>query len=159
MSVKKQKNTTTLSFAEKEMFLKAFYQQDLDIAKKELNNSYENSDTELFINTVMQQGIILKKEDYQDYQEKISKKSKNKFESFIDLHGCCRVEAKRKLIDFIEKSKLKGHRNLLVIHGKGFGIVKSVVYDVIKHHQGIKSYKKPALKLGGSGAVIIYLKE
>lgn len=158
MSTKKQKNIIILSFEEQEMFLKAFYEQDLSFLKNNSNN-YQISEKETFINTVMQQGVILKEEDYKLSYKECKKVSKKYFDSSIDLHGFCRVEARKKLLEFIEKSKIKGCKNLLIIHGKGSGIIKNVVYDVIRHHQDIKNFKKATLKLGGSGSVLIYLKE
>jgi DNA-nicking Smr family endonuclease len=40
-------------------------------------------------------------------------------QAHVDLHGHTREEAKKELLRFIEESHRKGHRLLLVVHGRG----------------------------------------
>ena len=40
-------------------------------------------------------------------------------QAHVDLHGHTREEAKKELLRFIEESHRKGHRHVLVVHGRG----------------------------------------
>ena len=41
------------------------------------------------------------------------------FQAHLDLHGLTRAEAKEQLSVFLQASRLKGHRCVLVVHGRG----------------------------------------
>ena len=66
----------------------------------------------------------------------------------IDLHGMDRVYARIKTIEFINDSiKLKRNR-IIIIHGKGEGILKEEVYKVLKSNKYVKDYKLDGFNIG-----------
>ena len=146
-----------MSKSDREMFLNAFYQGEMPT--KEHKNHKPISQEDIFLNEALYGKIVLKKEDYEENSQiKSRKRSKYSVDSIIDLHGNFQVDAKKKLLNFIAISQQKGLKKLLVIHGKGSGALKGLVYELIKSHCDIIDYEKPPSKLGGQGAVIIYLK-
>lgn len=146
-----------MSKTDKEMFLNAFYQGE--IPTKEHKERKADSEENIFLNEALHGKIVLKKEDYEENRQiKSRKRSKYSVDSMIDLHGNFQIDAKKKLLNFIAISQQRGLKKLLIIHGKGSGALKSLVYDLIKNHCDIIDYEKPPSKLGGQGAVIIYLK-
>lgn len=66
----------------------------------------------------------------------------------IDLHGYDRVSARIKTEEFINDSiKLKNKR-VVIIHGKGAGIVKDEVHKVLKTNKNVLSYKIDGFNTG-----------
>ncbi len=60
---------------------------------------------------------------------------------YIDLHGLTKIEAKIKTNEFITDSlKLKNY-DIIIIHGKGAGIVKMGVHEYLKSDKRVKEYK------------------
>ena len=58
----------------------------------------------------------------------------------IDLHGEDRVNALIKVDEFIiESIKLK-HKEIIIIHGIGEGILKKAIHDYLKKDKRVKSY-------------------
>jgi len=77
------------------------------------------------------------------------------FDDEIDLHGYTREEAIRELEELVFVSSSK---TLLIIHGKGSGILKSGVRAFVRNSKNIKSYEfGENINLpGGDGVTIIY---
>lgn len=77
------------------------------------------------------------------------------FDDDIDLHGYTREEAIQELEELVFTSSSK---TLLIIHGKGSGILKSAVRAFIRKSRHIKSYEfGENINLpGGDGVTVIY---
>lgn len=86
----------------------------------------------------------------------------SKVEATLDLHGLSREEAYEKLTKFLERARKQGKRHLLIITGKGKGILKTALplwLDAPKFRAGI-SVMAPALpEKGGDGALRVLLKK
>lgn len=73
----------------------------------------------------------------------------------IDLHGMDRVGARIKTEEFINDSiKLKS-KKIVIIHGKGTGIVKDEVYKCLRYNKHVIDYKLDGFN---TGITIINLK-
>jgi DNA mismatch repair protein MutS2 len=83
------------------------------------------------------------------------KKKTFHFDDDIDLHGYTREEAIKELEELVFTSSSK---TLLIIHGKGSGVLKSAVRAFVRKSQHIKSYEfGENINLpGGDGVTIIY---
>jgi len=57
------------------------------------------------------------------------------FQPELDLHGLCISEALRLLDQWIDQALLAGHRHLLVIHGKGKGLLREQVHNYLKTNE------------------------
>jgi len=72
------------------------------------------------------------------------------------------MRAEAALIDldkFVDDAMTVGADRLRVIHGKGTGVLRSVVWDYLKSHPGVESYKLAEREEGGAGATIVWLKK
>lgn len=59
----------------------------------------------------------------------------------LDLHGCNRYEALLKMEEFINDNiKLKNHL-IIVIHGKGLGILKKEIQEALRKNKRVIAYK------------------
>ena len=74
----------------------------------------------------------------------------------IDLHGLNRYEASIKTNEFIKDNILLKSRFIMIIHGKGEGIVKKSVIDTLRKNKFVKEFK---LDYYNSGATVVMLKE
>ena len=73
----------------------------------------------------------------------------------IDLHGYDRVSARIKTDEFISDSIKLKRKKVVIIHGKGTGIVKEEVYKYLKNNKNILSYN---LYWNNPGVTIVELK-
>ena len=83
------------------------------------------------------------------------KKKTFHFDDDVDLHGYTREEAIQELEEVVFTSSSK---TILVIHGKGSGILKSAVRAFVRKSQHIKGYEfGENINLpGGDGVTVIY---
>ncbi|MDD6878690.1 MAG: Smr/MutS family protein [bacterium] len=59
----------------------------------------------------------------------------------IDLHGENRESARVLLNEFINDNYKLHYKNLIIIHGKGSGILKSTVHEELRRNKLVKSFK------------------
>ncbi|MBL8915448.1 MAG: Smr/MutS family protein [Archangium sp.] len=88
-------------------------------------------------------------------------------QAHLDLHGLTRDEAKPKLDAFIQKSRIDGHRCVLVITGRGLHskdqipVLKEGVQQWLargKQHKQVLAFCTARPKDGGAGAVYVLLR-
>ena len=83
-------------------------------------------------------------------------------EARVDLHGMIQSEAHAALNDFIAESHMAGLRNVLVITGKGQGVLKNAVprwlnQPPLRAH--VLSFGYAQQKDGGAGALYVLLRK
>lgn len=76
----------------------------------------------------------------------------------IDLRGCRADEALKRLAKQIDNARLLGESEISVLHGKGDGILKTVLRDYLKECPEVESFKAARLDAGGEGITQIKLK-
>ena len=76
----------------------------------------------------------------------------------LDLHGVDRVKAMERLQSFVSQSSRRGISLLLVIHGKGTGVVEETVRKVLDDHKAVAEHVSAPARLGGNGARVVRLK-
>lgn len=81
-----------------------------------------------------------------------------KFSYQLDLRGCRADEALNKLSKHIDQARLLGESELSILHGKGDGILKTVIRNYLKEHSEIESFKAAAVEFGGEGITKIKLR-
>ena len=59
----------------------------------------------------------------------------------IDLHGEDRVNALRKVDEFINDSIKLKYKRIVVIHGKGSWILKEAIHNYLKNDKRVKEYE------------------
>ncbi|MGI6296755.1 MAG: endonuclease MutS2 [Armatimonadota bacterium] len=76
----------------------------------------------------------------------------------IHLRG---LRAEQALIDvdkYLDDAMAGGLQQVRIIHGKGTGTLRQVVWDLLKNHPGVKSYRLGESSEGGSGATVVTMK-
>lgn len=58
----------------------------------------------------------------------------------IDLHGYDRDSARVATNDFVEENIILGNEMIVIIHGKGSGIVKNEVHETLKNNRNVSVY-------------------
>lgn len=64
----------------------------------------------------------------------------NRFPS-IDLHGYDRDSSRVAVNDFIHDNKIMGNEIIVIVHGKGEGIVKNEVHKTLSRNKDVLEYK------------------
>ena len=59
----------------------------------------------------------------------------------IDLHGFDRESATLAVKDFIRENNVMGNKKIIVIHGKGPGILRESILSYLKNDKLVLSYK------------------
>ena len=75
----------------------------------------------------------------------------------VDLHGLREKIATKKVENAILHCVLSGQKDILIIHGKGVGVLRKMVYVFLKSDRRVISYRTAPAKLGGEGAVVAKL--
>ena len=79
-------------------------------------------------------------------------------EDSLDLHAFQPREVKELLEDYLEAACEKGFREVLIIHGKGEGVLRQRVQAILKKHPRVLSLRQADASGGGRGATVAVLK-
>jgi dsDNA-specific endonuclease/ATPase MutS2 len=80
-------------------------------------------------------------------------------EDYIDLHTFRPEEVSDLLSEYFFECIKNGIFTVRVIHGKGRGILKKGVVELLKKNPLVESYKDAPMESGGWGATIVELKK
>lgn len=72
----------------------------------------------------------------------------------IDLHGYDSESARVATNDFISDNLILKNSKIVIIHGKGKGIVKKSVHEALSHNKKVEKYMTDNLN---DGCTIVYL--
>ncbi len=81
----------------------------------------------------------------------------------LDLHGSRSQEARGLLVEFLAQAVKRGHRCVLVVHGKGLGsksrepVLKRKVASWLAQRSEVLAFCQASPADGGSGAVVVLL--
>lgn len=84
-------------------------------------------------------------------------KKKEKFSLQLDLRGFRADQALEEVSKFIDEARLLGEREVSILHGKGDGILKTIIRNFLKTNSEIKTYKSARIELGGEGITNVEL--
>lgn len=73
----------------------------------------------------------------------------------LDIHGLDRDTAKMRIRQFIEESIAAGHKNCVIVHGLGTGILRKVTHDELAISKEVNDYK---IWFFNAGCTVIELK-
>jgi DNA mismatch repair protein MutS2 len=76
----------------------------------------------------------------------------------IDVRGVRGEEAVQKISSFLEDAHLIGAKDLKVIHGRGHGILRTLIKEHLKQNKWVKKFEFETEQLGGDGVTLITLK-
>lgn len=81
-----------------------------------------------------------------------------RFDYQLDLRGQRADEALNRLSQYMDRAMLLGESEISVLHGKGDGILKTVIREFLKNCPFVESFKVASLETGGEGVTKIRLK-
>ncbi|AOT68804.1 endonuclease MutS2 [Geosporobacter ferrireducens] len=89
---------------------------------------------------------------------KIMKAKSQSIQSSLDLRGQMLEEALLNTDKYLDDAYIAGLREITIIHGKGTGVLRDGIKQLLKGHRHVKSYRDGAYGEGGTGVTIAELK-
>jgi DNA mismatch repair protein MutS2 len=80
------------------------------------------------------------------------------FESTLDVRGKRVEEVMPVLTQFLDDAILLGQGEVRILHGKGEGVLRKVVRDLLKRTPGVSSFADEHVDRGGDGITVVVLK-
>lgn len=78
--------------------------------------------------------------------------------SSVDLRGMDSEEAIYTVDKYLDDAYLAGLGEVTIVHGKGTGILRKTINDMLKRHPHVKNYRLGEYGEGGSGVTVVELK-
>ncbi|PWB79738.1 MAG: hypothetical protein C3F08_06020 [Candidatus Methylomirabilota bacterium] len=75
----------------------------------------------------------------------------------LNLIGCDATEAARRLDQYVGDAFIVGLPSIRIIHGKGAGILRKTVMELLRDHPLVQSFRAADYREGGIGATIVEL--
>ena len=72
----------------------------------------------------------------------------------IDLHAFSPKDVKAVTIAYLDEARAKGFKVVRIIHGKGIGVQREIVRNVLRETQFVKGFKAGE-GFGGEGATVV----
>ncbi len=95
---------------------------------------------------------IINSSIFEDINEK-----RKEFSLQLDIRGLRAEKALQEVGKFIDEARLLGERDISILHGKGDGILKTIIRDFLKTNSEVESYKSARIELGGEGITQVKL--
>ncbi len=94
---------------------------------------------------------------FQSIYDDINEKRKH-FTPTLDLRGHRADEALGELQRFIDDAQLLSERELRILHGKGYGILKTVIRQRLQTIPEVRSFHSASIESGGDGVTVVLMK-
>ncbi len=76
----------------------------------------------------------------------------------IDIRGKRPEEAEYRIVKFIDNAYVGNLEKVEILHGKGTGVLKETVIDILREHDKVKNFYFAPVEQGGEGVTIAELK-
>lgn len=93
---------------------------------------------------------------FQSIFNDINEKRKT-FNPTLDVRGMRAEEALELLQRFLDDARLLSEREIRILHGKGYGILKQVLREYLRNNRDVKNIRSEQLQLGGDGITVVTL--
>jgi dsDNA-specific endonuclease/ATPase MutS2 len=77
----------------------------------------------------------------------------------IDLHSFQPRDVKRVVEAYLAEARAKGYRFVRIIHGKGIGVQREIVRNLLREKDFVKGFRSGDEFSGGSGATVVEFKD
>lgn len=94
---------------------------------------------------------------FQSIYDDINEKRKS-FNPTLDLRGQRVDEALDNLQHFLDDAQLLSEKELRILHGKGYGILKQAIRDYLQGNRDVRSFHSEAIEFGGDGITVVLLR-
>ena len=94
---------------------------------------------------------------FQSIYDDINEKRKL-FNPTLDLRGHRAEEALSELEQFLDQALLLSEKELRILHGHGYGILKTLVRDRLRAMPEVKNIHSEQIELGGDGVTVVHLR-
>lgn len=98
----------------------------------------------------------------QSKENKIKKRdlklNMKRMSSSVDLRGMDSEEAIYIVDKYLDDAYMSGLGQITIIHGKGTGVLRKVINDMLRRHSHVKNYRAGDYGEGGTGVTIVELK-
>ncbi len=78
--------------------------------------------------------------------------------SRLDIRGNKPEEVEFEVVKFLDNAYSSNLNQIEIVHGKGTGVLKEMVHELLKHHSGIKNYEFAKIEFGGEGVTVVNLR-
>jgi len=106
--------------------------------------------------------VVLEDETMKNIQKFIPKHTVDKeitaVKTDVDLRGMSLEEAMDETDRFLDRSVMSGIKNVTLIHGKGTGILRSGLQNMLRKHPHVKSFRNGRFGEGENGVTVVELK-
>lgn len=105
--------------------------------------------------------VVLEDETKKNISRFIPQKSTGGIKSAkteIDLRGMVLEEAMAETDMFLDRAVMSGLTTVTVIHGKGTGVLRTGIQDMLRKHPHVKSYRNGRFGEGENGVTVVELK-
>ena len=75
----------------------------------------------------------------------------------LDLHTVSPKDGKEILIEYLREAHQRGFKALRIIHGRGIGVQRQMVRDILAQTPFVASFGDAPMEAGGWGATVVTL--
>ncbi len=76
----------------------------------------------------------------------------------LDIRGQRPDEAEYNVVKFIDEAYFSGQQKVEILHGKGTGVLRRLVAQILKKHENVSAFSSAPIERGGDGVTIAEIK-
>jgi len=76
----------------------------------------------------------------------------------LDIRGQRPDEAEYNIVKFIDEAYFSGQQKVEILHGKGTGVLRKLVSEILKNHENVNTFYNAAIEHGGAGITVVEIK-
>ncbi len=73
----------------------------------------------------------------------------------LDIRGNKPEEIEFEVIKFLDNAYSSNLKQAEIVHGKGTGVLKEMVHEILKNHSGVNNYEFAKIEFGGEGITVV----
>ena len=79
------------------------------------------------------------------------------FSASLDIRGMRGDDAVRQVMRYIDDGLMRGMQQVMIIHGKGDGILRKLVHEHLEKRQDVRKFEPAPIQEGGDGCTCVHL--